>query len=179
MANLVDSVTSTYSVEYGSFSILDMDGLSRLPSALDPQELYALTDEGEIWFAATPNMAIVRSRAGSHHVVRVTLERWDAEPPAEEKGGVGALVVEMFSSSGRFWLHNSSGESSPVLDLGVSGVSWLVRGRRIAMTDPFAEGAGGLDWGGDDDDDDDNDPGFPEEGLEEFVFRFWPAEARD
>ncbi|MGW3348197.1 hypothetical protein ACWDA3_33320 [Nonomuraea rubra] len=175
MANLVESVTVTYSVEYGSFSILDVDGLSRLPSALDPQELYALTDEDEIWFAATPNMAIVRSRAGSHHVVRVTLERWDAEPPAEEEGGVGGgPVAEIFSSSGRLWLHNTSGESSPVLDLGLSGVSWLVRGRRIARRE-----LGPLDWGGDDDDDEDDDLlGLPE-GLEEFVFRFWPAEARD
>ncbi|MGS2644658.1 hypothetical protein [Streptosporangium sp. LJ11] len=167
MAHLVERISDTFWIDYGSFSILDVDGLSRSPDALDPEKLFSLTDEEEVWFAATTNMAIARSRVG-HHNARVTLELWDAEPPAEEMEGVDRRTIELFSSSGTLRATNSTGEAGPLLDLRAPGASWLVCGHRIAKADPFA----GV---GDFDDDDDDDLGLTLEGLEEFLFQFWPT----
>ncbi|MFI6884287.1 hypothetical protein [Streptosporangium canum] len=172
MANLVERVSDAFQIDYGSFSIVDVDGLSRLPAALDPEKPFSLTDEEEIWFAATANMAIARSRAGYHHNARITLELWEAEPPTEEEGGVDRCTVELFSGSGKPRPTNSVGEAGPLLDLRVSGASWLVRGHRIAKADPFADVE-------DFDEDDDDDLVLIMEGLEEFLFQFWPVNVRE
>lgn len=79
-------------------------------------------------------------------------------------------TVELFSSSGRLRPTNSAGDAGPLLDLRVPGASWLVRGHRVAKADPFADVE-------DFDDDDDDDPGAGMEGLEEFLFQFWPVNA--
>ncbi|GAA3520095.1 hypothetical protein FHR32_003736 [Streptosporangium album] len=172
MANLVERISDAFRIDYGSFSIVDVDGLSRSPAALDPEKLFSLTDEDEIWLAATANMAIARSRAGYHHRARITLELWEAEPPTKEEGGVDRRTVELFSSSGKLRPTNSVGEAGPLLDLRVPEASWLVRGHRIAKADPFADVE-------DFDEDDDDDLGLRMEGLEEFLFQFWPVNARE
>ncbi|GII96079.1 hypothetical protein [Sinosporangium siamense] len=172
MPHLIERIADTVRIAFGSFSLLDVDGPSRSPDALDPEKLYSLTDENAIWFVATPNMAIVRSRAGYHHTARITLELWDAEAPAEDGPEAEMRTVEFSSSSGRLRSVSHHGDVGPLLDLRVPGASWLVRGHRIVKPDSFA---GDLD--AEDIEDEDEDAEGALEGLEEFLFQFWPVNA--
>ncbi|RCG31785.1 hypothetical protein DQ384_09645 [Sphaerisporangium album] len=171
MSKLIARVAGPFLVMYGSFTVMDLDGLSFSSVALAPEELYELVRQGDPWFAVTENMAIVCSRQGYHHIADVALELWDGEPPADPEGQAGTAAEPMRSSSGRVRAGNSMGNGGPVLDLGEPAALWSVRAQRIKKASQAV-----VYFSSDEayDDEDDDDSGYPE-GLEEFRIQFWPA----
>ncbi|MFC4009962.1 hypothetical protein ACFOY2_22225 [Nonomuraea purpurea] len=167
-------VKDNFLVDYGSFAIMDIDGLSSMAAALPPEQLFAQTSQDGPWFAATANMAVARSRAGYHHIVAITLELWEKEPPVEYEPKAEVHTAEMYSSSGRVRACNSGGETGPVIDLGKPDALWSVRGYRMDTSNPGLDG----EFFPDEFDEDDEDMGGYPEGLEEFRFRFWPKDGR-
>lgn len=175
MPKLLARVADPFLVMYGSFMVMDVDGLSFSPAALAPEELYELVREGESWFAATENMAIVCSREGYHHVADVALELWDGEPPADAEGQTETAAEPLRSSSGRVRAGNSMGNGGTVLDLGEPAAVWSVRAQRIKKGTQVAVYYSSAEEADAADDEEDDDGGYPE-GLEEFRVQFWPAE---
>ncbi|MFI6816280.1 hypothetical protein ACIBG7_28025 [Nonomuraea sp. NPDC050328] len=176
MPKLLARVADPFLVMYGSFTVMDVDGLSFSPAALAPEELYELVSEGDPWFAATENMAIVCSREGYHHRAEVALELWDGEPPADAEGQAETAAELLRSSSGRVRATNSMGNSGSVLDLGEPAAVWSVRVRRIRKGSQVAVYYSSSEEAADEEDEEDG--GYPE-GLEEFRVQFWPAARGD
>ncbi|GLX99229.1 hypothetical protein [Herbidospora sp. NBRC 101105] len=158
---MIRRVSGVLWIDHGSFSILDLDGLSDRPDALDPWDLFERTDEDGNWLAATPNMAAARSRT-YWHKAEFALELWDAEPPVSGEN----RTVELFSSSGKVRPTGSQGTSGPLLDLGAPERSWLMRAYRIPLPGPVL---------GDDVDPEDDDAfELAWRDFEEWRFQFWP-----
>lgn len=156
MSTLIKCINDSIKIESYTFMIMDSDGVSNRPDdALSMDELTVQFNSSNDLFAATANLAMIKSRE-FWHVADVALELWDAEPPNDSDDWTECYAAEIYSSSGKLRLVQMlGGESRKVLDLKERNSTWSVcvsvrpgSGRRKTS-------------------------GKPPRGIESYRFQFW------